>query len=77
MMTIINESTNKILNETWETSKKYMDKLKILPLACNWEHIQVAKNIVNLIDLTSQFFILIHSVITIIRPCWLIANSFA
>ena len=42
-------------NETQESGKMYMDNLKMLPLICNREHIQVAINIVSLFDLIFHF----------------------
>jgi hypothetical protein len=44
MMTIINDTADKMPNSTREISQKRVDNLKILPSAYNWDHIRLACN---------------------------------
>jgi hypothetical protein len=53
MMTIINNSADKMPNSTREIGQKRVDNLKILPSACNWDHIRVACNHVSPLQLSS------------------------
>jgi hypothetical protein len=39
MMTIINDTADRMPNATREIGQKQVDNLKILPSACNWDHI--------------------------------------
>jgi hypothetical protein len=52
MMTIINETTDRMPNSTQEIGQKRVDNLKILPSACNWDHIRLASNHVSPLELS-------------------------
>jgi hypothetical protein len=52
MMTIINETADRMPNSTREFDQKRVDSLKILPSACNWDHIQLASNHVSPLELS-------------------------
>jgi hypothetical protein len=52
-MTIINETADMMPNSTREIGQKRVDNLKILPLACNWDHIRLACNHVSPLELSS------------------------
>jgi hypothetical protein len=52
MMTIINDTANRMPNATWEIGQKRVDNQKILPSACNWDHIRVASNHISLLALS-------------------------
>jgi hypothetical protein len=52
MMTIINETANRMPNSTREIGQKQVDNLKILPLAYNWDHIRLASNHVSPLELS-------------------------
>jgi hypothetical protein len=49
MMTIINDTADKMTNATREIGQKRVDNLKILPSACNWDYIRVASNHLSLL----------------------------
>jgi hypothetical protein len=51
MMTIINETADRMPNSTWEIGQKRLDNLKILPSACNWDPIRLASNHVSPLEL--------------------------
>jgi hypothetical protein len=44
MMTIINETADKMPNSNREIGQNQVDNLKILPSAYNWDHIRLASN---------------------------------
>jgi hypothetical protein len=52
MMTIINDTADRMPNSTREIGQKRVDNLKILPSACNWDHIRLACNHVNPLQLS-------------------------
>jgi hypothetical protein len=52
MMTIINDTADRMPNATQEIGQKRVDNLKILLSACNWDHIRVASNHVSLLELS-------------------------
>jgi hypothetical protein len=52
MMTIINDTANRMPNSTREIGQKRVDNLKILPSACNWDHIRLACNHVSPLQLS-------------------------
>jgi hypothetical protein len=52
MMTIINETVDRMPNSTREIDQKRVDNLKILPSACNWDHIRLASNHVSPLQLS-------------------------
>jgi hypothetical protein len=52
MMTIINETADRMPNSTREISQKRVDNLKILPSACNWDHTRLASNHVSPLELS-------------------------
>ena len=47
MMTIINDNADRMPNSTREIGQKRVDNLKVLPSACNWDHIRMASNLVS------------------------------
>jgi hypothetical protein len=60
-MTIINETVDRMSNSTQEIGQKRVDNLKILPSACNWDHIRLVSNHVSLLEfspLTALNFLL-------------------
>jgi hypothetical protein len=52
MMTIINETADRMPNSTREIGQKRVDNLKILPSACNWNHIRLASNHISPLELS-------------------------
>jgi hypothetical protein len=52
MMTIINDTADRMPNSTREIGQKRVDNLKILPSACNWDHIRLACNHVSPLQLS-------------------------
>jgi hypothetical protein len=52
MMTIINDTADRMPNATWEIGQKQVDNLKLLPSAYNWDHNRVASNHVSLLKLS-------------------------
>jgi hypothetical protein len=52
MMTIINDTADRMPNSTWEIGQKQVDNLKILPSAYNWDHIRLACNHVSPLQLS-------------------------
>jgi hypothetical protein len=52
MMTIINDTADMMPNSTREIGQKRVDNLKILPSACNWNHIRLACNHVSPLELS-------------------------
>jgi hypothetical protein len=60
MMTIINDTADRMPNSTREIGQKRVDNLKILSSACNWNHIRLACNHVSplqLLPLTALNFL--------------------
>jgi hypothetical protein len=52
MMTIVNKTADRMPNSTREIGQKRVDNLKILPSACNWDHIRLASNHVSPLELS-------------------------
>jgi hypothetical protein len=52
MMTIINDTADRMPNSTREIGQKRVDNLKILPSACNWDHIRLACNHISPLQLS-------------------------
>jgi hypothetical protein len=52
MMTIINDTADRMPNSTREIGQKRVDNLKILLSACNWDHIRLACNHVSSLQLS-------------------------
>jgi hypothetical protein len=76
MMTIINDTAERMPNATREIGQKRVDNLKILPSACNWDHIRVASNHVSLLAL--PFVAALNSLIAVFgrRRCRPAADTF-
>jgi hypothetical protein len=77
MMTIMNDTTDRMPNATREIGQKRVDNLKILPSAYNWDHIRVASNHVSLLELSPMTAL--NSLITVSSRCRcrLSANTFS
>jgi hypothetical protein len=67
MMTIINDTADRMPNATWEIGQKQVDNLKLLPSAYNWDHNRVASNHVSLLKLSPVTAL--NSLITV-SSCW-------
>jgi hypothetical protein len=52
MMTIINKTADRMPNSTREIGQKRVDNLKILPSACNWDHIRLVNNHISPLELS-------------------------
>jgi hypothetical protein len=52
MMTIINDTVDRMPNSTREIGQKRVDNHKILPSSCNWNHIRLACNHVSPLQLS-------------------------
>jgi hypothetical protein len=52
MMTIINDTADRMPNSTREIGRKRVENLKILPSSCNWDHIRLACNHVSPLQLS-------------------------
>jgi hypothetical protein len=76
-MTIINDTTDRMPSATREIGQKRVDNLKILPSACNWDHIRIASNHVSLLALS--IVAALNSLIAIFghRRCRLAADTFS
>jgi hypothetical protein len=66
MMTIINDTSDRMPNSTREIGQKRVDNLKILPSAYNWDHIRLACNHVSPLEL---------SPLTALNFLWNIGNA--
>jgi hypothetical protein len=67
MMTIINDTADRMPNATREISQRRVDNLKILLSACNWNHIRMANNHVSLLELS--LVAVLNSLITVSIHC--------
>jgi hypothetical protein len=67
MMTMINDTADRMPNTTLEIGQKQVDNLKILPSAYNWDHNQVASNHVSLLELS--VVAALNSLITVSNCC--------